>query len=51
MAKEKKAKKVSVRHNGRAPCAQGFNIRGKPGKKVRSWWNGYRASAPRPEAD
>lgn len=46
----KAANKVVVRSD-KAPCGQGFNLSNpKPGKKVRTWWNGYRKAPTQAEA-
>ena len=48
--KKSNGKRVSVRHAVNAPCTQGFCVQAKPGKKSKTWWNGYRKPAPTAEA-
>lgn len=53
MAKQKKGNtpaRAAVRHHEKAPCAQGFNVGAKPGKKSRSWWNGHSSKPAQKEA-
>lgn len=46
-----KVTRAAVRHHEKAPCSQGFSVAAKPGQKRKSWWNGFKPSVARPDAD
>ena len=55
MAKTSKQKGAAPRkpvaRDSRSPCGQDFNVSAKPGRKTRSWWNGYTKPSPRDVAE
>lgn len=50
MAKKQADIGTAQAHVG-APHNQPFNIHGKRGKKVKSWWNGHRSSTKTRKSD